>query len=206
MTETPTPLLIAVEGGGGFHTQCLSRISSSRNLHRRSRQISSGGSASVAGPTVAEELPTPVGDLAAVEGRPPAICGTAEAGRARRLGRSDGRQRARPVEAGEFTGFGDCTAQFLPRLAQDSEIDWPTIAQPAEPPDADPHVRWCARGGAARLPPIPIPNFSEFLQFEQANFGDLPAAVIRAGLLAPDSNAYWLRGHCYGLPEPGRPH
>ena len=110
------------------------------------------------GPTAAEELPTPVGDLAAVEGRPPAICGTAEAGRARRLGRSDGRQRARPVEAGEFTGFGDCTAQFLLRLARDSETDWPAIAQPAEPPDADPHVRWCARGGAARLPPIPIPN------------------------------------------------
>ncbi len=30
------------------------------------------------------------------------------------------------------------------------------IAEPAEPPDADPHVRWCGRGGAVRLPPIPI--------------------------------------------------
>jgi hypothetical protein len=25
-----------------------------------------------------------------------------------------------------------------------------------EPPDADPHVRWCGRGGAVRPPPIPI--------------------------------------------------
>src|SRR5438270_3092651 len=32
----------------------------------------------------------------------------------------------------------------------------PSPAQVAEPPYADPHVRWCGRGGAARLPPIPI--------------------------------------------------
>jgi hypothetical protein len=38
----------------------------------------------------------------------------------------------------------------------DSEIDRIPIAQPAEPPDADPHVRWCGRGEAVRLPPIPI--------------------------------------------------
>src|SRR6202011_2035216 len=29
-------------------------------------------------------------------------------------------------------------------------------AQPAEPPCTDPYARWCGRGGAARLPPIPI--------------------------------------------------
>src|SRR6185436_12916534 len=32
----------------------------------------------------------------------------------------------------------------------------PLRAQSAEPPDADPHVRWCGRGGAVRPPPIPI--------------------------------------------------
>jgi hypothetical protein len=37
------------------------------------------------------------------------------------------------------------------------------IAQPAEPPDADPHVRWCGRGEAARLPPIPIVRASGFI-------------------------------------------
>ena len=29
-----------------------------------------------------------------------------------------------------------------------------------EPPDADPHVRWCGRGVAARLPPIPMGIYS----------------------------------------------
>jgi hypothetical protein len=28
--------------------------------------------------------------------------------------------------------------------------------QPAEPPCTVPYARWCGRGGAARLPPIPI--------------------------------------------------
>ena len=42
--------------------------------------------------------------------------------------------------------------QCLLRLARDSEIDGSLIAQPAEPPDADPHVRWCGRGGVVRLP------------------------------------------------------
>src|SRR6266576_5373934 len=32
----------------------------------------------------------------------------------------------------------------------------PSPAQVTEPPYADPHVRWCGRGRAARLPPIPI--------------------------------------------------
>ncbi|MDA1315617.1 MAG: hypothetical protein O2968_19990, partial [Acidobacteria bacterium] len=27
--------------------------------------------------------------------------------------------------------------------------------------DADPHVRWCGRGGVVRLPPIPIPTFCQ---------------------------------------------
>ena len=30
------------------------------------------------------------------------------------------------------------------------------LAQPAEPPYADPHVRWCGRGGRATVSPIPI--------------------------------------------------
>src|ERR1700738_1600990 len=29
-------------------------------------------------------------------------------------------------------------------------------AQSNEPPDTDPYVRWCGRGGVARRPPIPI--------------------------------------------------
>ena len=60
------------------------------------------------------------------------------------------------MEAGEQSWTGDRTAQCLLRLARDSEIDGSLIAQPAEPPDADPHVRWCGRGGVVRLPPISI--------------------------------------------------
>jgi RNA-directed DNA polymerase len=32
----------------------------------------------------------------------------------------------------------------------------PRLAQSVEPPDTDPYVRWCGRGGVVRLPPIPI--------------------------------------------------
>lgn len=46
--------------------------------------------------------------------------------------------------------------------AVDIGLDWLTfISNPKlEPPDADPHVRWCGRGGAVRLPPIPIKSGS----------------------------------------------
>jgi hypothetical protein len=38
--------------------------------------------------------------------------------------------------------------------------------QLTEPPDADPHVRWCGRGtaGILRLPPIPITKHALCLQ------------------------------------------
>src|SRR5712691_10807786 len=32
----------------------------------------------------------------------------------------------------------------------------PVRAQLTEPPYADPHVRWCGRGGRATVPPMPI--------------------------------------------------
>src|SRR5712675_3622949 len=32
----------------------------------------------------------------------------------------------------------------------------PTMLKSIEPPYTDPYVRWCGRGGVARLPPIPI--------------------------------------------------
>src|SRR6266852_8730338 len=35
-------------------------------------------------------------------------------------------------------------------------FDRSALAQSVEPPYTDPYVRWCGRGGAARLPPIPI--------------------------------------------------
>ena len=35
------------------------------------------------------------------------------------------------------------------------------LTQPAKPPDADPHVRWCGRGAEVPLPPPPIPIGAE---------------------------------------------
>src|SRR6266566_3186862 len=40
--------------------------------------------------------------------------------------------------------------------AQHRKPGFSHLAQPAEPPYADPHVRWCGRGGRATVPPIPI--------------------------------------------------
>src|SRR5260370_24679923 len=37
-------------------------------------------------------------------------------------------------------------------------FDRSALAYLPEPPYTDPYVRWCGRGGAARLPPIPIPD------------------------------------------------
>ena len=43
-----------------------------------------------------------------------------------------------------------------PRWRTTTRTSSPLWALLTEPPYADPHVRWCGRGGAARLPPIPI--------------------------------------------------
>src|ERR1700683_3761959 len=54
----------------------------------------------------------------------------------------------------------------------------PLQAQVAEPPDADPHVRWCGRGGAARLPPIPISRQPLPIRFDKT----LPRRICRQQL------------------------
>ncbi len=46
--------------------------------------------------------------------------------------------------------------QCLLRLARDSPAIGSFVTQLAEPPDADPPVRWYGRGGVVKLPPIPI--------------------------------------------------
>jgi hypothetical protein len=51
--------------------------------------------------------------------------------------------------------------------------------QPLEPPGADPHAGWCGRGGAARLPPIPIPLRS-LRRDGSPNDADLPACQMES--------------------------
>src|SRR5208283_1992431 len=43
-----------------------------------------------------------------------------------------------------------------PSAKCDPNLRPPSWAQVTEPPYTDPYVRWCGRGGAVRLPPIPI--------------------------------------------------
>src|SRR5258706_5898577 len=42
------------------------------------------------------------------------------------------------------------------QIARSPLLDRSALAQLLEPPYTDPYVRWCGRGGAERLPPIPI--------------------------------------------------
>src|SRR5467141_964345 len=48
------------------------------------------------------------------------------------------------------------SVERLLRLARTSRAHGSWLAQPAEPPDADPHVRWCGRGGRATVSPMPM--------------------------------------------------
>src|SRR6266852_9152722 len=47
-------------------------------------------------------------------------------------------------------------------------FDRSALAQLLEPPYTDPYVRWCGRGGAARLPPIPICGTFETCRLRRA--------------------------------------
>jgi hypothetical protein len=53
------------------------------------------------------------------------------------------------------------------------------LAQLLEPPCTDPYARWCGRGGAARLPPIPInqPSASFLTCSIQTSFSGKRAVV-----------------------------
>jgi len=93
-----------------------------------SNALSAGGTGSL-GPAQAT-----VCDLEAVETGIDTVRGNAEAGHRQRSGRLYGGQSSWPVEAREQPGTRQSTAQCLLRLARDSEIDWRSIAQPAEPP------------------------------------------------------------------------
>ena len=44
------------------------------------------------------------------------------------------------------------------QIARSPVLDRSALAQLLEPPYTDPYVRWCGRGGAERLPPIPLPG------------------------------------------------
>jgi hypothetical protein len=77
-------------------------------------------------------------------------CGQGSGGANRR------RQSSRPVANCELARSHHCFAECLLCQARASIHGRAVLAQPAEPPYADPHVRWCGRGGQATVLPIPI--------------------------------------------------
>src|SRR5208282_4246332 len=67
----------------------------------------------------------------------------------------EAKEASKLVAAGEQPGPEHDVSQCLLRLFGTSTPVC-RIAQPAEPPYADPHVRWCGRGERATAPPMPI--------------------------------------------------
>ena len=78
--------------------------------------------------------------------RTASLRGTVEHGRQRPWPRA-----SRPEQSPLHRAF-QCPLQ----IARPPVPDRRALAQLLEPPYTDPYVRWCGRGGAARLPPIPI--------------------------------------------------
>src|ERR1700730_9417707 len=91
-----------------------------------------------------------------MEARTDAIQRTSKTGREQRLGGSNRWECAWPVANRELAGTSPCAPQCLLRLSWTSAHGRTLLAYPAEPPDADPHVLWCGRGGEVTLFPMPI--------------------------------------------------
>ncbi len=63
------------------------------------------------------------------------------------------------------------SVERLLRLARTSRAHGSWLVQPAEPPDADPHVRSCGRGGRVTVSPIPINRHMRRVLNQAANAG-----------------------------------
>src|SRR5215469_8849772 len=71
-------------------------------------------------------------------------------------GGANGRQSPRPLADRELSRSEHCFAERLLCSAWASAAGRTLLAISAEPPYADPHVRWCGRGEWATTPPMPI--------------------------------------------------
>src|ERR1700736_1556729 len=123
-------------------------------MDRLLRTMRNTGSARQAG----EMAPTPtsVDGLETVETGNYAISGALQA-RHRCAGRRANRRQLRwTVAPREHSSAENRSVSRLLRLARASRPHGSRLVQPAEPPDADPHVRSCGRGEWATTPPMPI--------------------------------------------------
>src|SRR5271157_3087072 len=96
-------------------------------------------------------------DLEAVEAWEGAFSRTAQTRSGARSSRTNGGQSSLLLAAGTQPRSASCAPYCLLRHARCSTLVR-RIAQPTEPPYADPHVRWCGRGERVTAPPIPIPQ------------------------------------------------
>src|SRR5690348_11810699 len=71
-------------------------------------------------------------------------------------GRANRRQLRWTVAPRKHSRAKTRSVERLLRLARTSRAHGSWLVQPAEPPDADPHVRSCGRGGRVTVSPIPI--------------------------------------------------
>src|SRR6266550_9185421 len=84
------------------------------------------------------------------------LCRAATPRRRPGSGGTNRRQPTWPLAAREQPGAHLCLANCVPQLTRPGFRRGTEARIIAEPPYTDPYVRWCGRGGVARLPPIPI--------------------------------------------------
>ena len=95
--------------------------------------------------------------LEAMEARSNSFRRTATLRRRPGSGGANRRQPAWPLAAREQPRTRHRHANSLLQVARPRLRRRLQLAQSVEPPYTDPYVRWCGRGSAARLTPIPIP-------------------------------------------------
>src|SRR5260370_22208377 len=99
---------------------------------------------------------TPVAGLETVETRNHTISRTPQARHRCAGGRANCGQFRWTVAPREDPRAEHRSVQRSLRLARASRAHGSWLVRPAEPPDADPHVRSCGRGEWATTPPMPI--------------------------------------------------
>src|SRR6202008_595709 len=70
--------------------------------------------------------------------------------------KENGRQRPRSLVSRPQQSSLYWALKCILQIARPAILVPVVLAQLLEPPCTDPYARWCGRGGAARLPPIPI--------------------------------------------------
>src|SRR6266481_9540313 len=103
-----------------------------------------------------DPTPTSVDGLETVETRNHKISRAPQAWRRCAGRRENGGQLRWTVAPREDPSVEHRSDERFLRLARTSRAHGSWLAQPAEPPDADPHVRSCGRGGRATTSPMPI--------------------------------------------------